>query len=261
MDIDDGQISQVIQNLVINARQAMLHGGVVDIHSENLIVDDSSGLPLKSGRYVQISIRDRGVGISKKDLSKIFVPYFTTKQDGTGLGLAITYSVIQKHNGLITVDSLPGKGTTFNIYLPASLNQNVGGTNELAFLRGSGRVLVIDNEQSILDIAREILHYLGYEVQVSPTSKAACLKFQNARGSAQSFDVVITDLTFPGEISGVEVLKNLKEIDPMIKVIVSSGYSNDSVMADFKSLGFSGVIIKPYNISELSQVLKEVFSS
>jgi PAS domain S-box-containing protein len=258
VDIDDGQISQVIQNLVINARQAMLEGGVIDIHAENLIVDESIGLSVKPGRYVNISIRDRGTGISKEDLSKIFVPYYTTKQKGTGLGLAITYSVIMKHEGLITVDSDLGKGTTFNIYLPASLDQNILEKNETVLFRGSGRVLVIDDEKGILDIVHAMLEYLGYNVDVSPSSEEAVLKFQNAKDSGLGFDVVITDLTFPGEISGMELHTRLKVIDPAIKVIVSSGYSNDSVMADFNSFGFSGVIIKPYNISDLSKVLKEV---
>lgn len=261
VDIDDGQISQVIQNLVINARQAMLEGGVIDSRAENLIVEESNGLSIKPGRYVKISIRDRGTGISKEDLSKIFVPYFTTKQKGTGLGLAITYSVIMKHEGLITVDSDLGKGTTFNIYLPASLDQNILVKSEPGLFKGSGRVLVIDDDESILNIAREMLGYLGYDVKVSPSSEKGALMFQIAKDSHLGFDVVIIDLTFPGEFSGMELHTKLKEIDPTIKVIVSSGYSNDSVLADFNAFGFSGVIIKPYNISDLSKVLKEVIDN
>lgn len=263
VDIDNGQISQVVQNLVINARQAMHEGGVIDIHAKNLIVDldESKSLSIRQGKHVKISIQDHGPGIPEENLSKIFVPYFTTKEKGTGLGLAISYSIIQKHEGNIMVDSELGKGTTFDIYLPASSRQIILEKNESELFKGTGKILVIDDEESILKVALKMLQYLGYKAEASPSSNEAVFKFRNATNSGQRFDVVITDLTFPGEISGLELQRKLKEIDPMIKVIVSSGYSSDSVMADSKAFGFSGVIIKPYNISDLGKILKEVIKN
>jgi CheY-like chemotaxis protein len=263
VEIDEGQISQVFQNLVINAQQAMPEGGAIQIHAENLTVasDQERRSPFKRGKYVLISIKDNGIGIPKEYLSKIFDPYFTTKQKGSGLGLTISYSIIQKHEGYIIVESEPDAGTTFFIYLPASSRElTPQNKEEDELMTGRGRVLVIDDEESVLDVAGEMLRHLGYEVDLSQGGTEAMLKYREARDSGQPYDVVITDFTVPGDIGGLEVLQRLKEIDPQVKVIVSSGYSNDPVMANFKTFGFSGFIMKPYTITELSKTLHDIIA-
>ncbi|MBI3605281.1 MAG: PAS domain S-box protein [Nitrospirae bacterium] len=263
VEIDENQISQVIHNLVINAQQAMPEGGIIQIHAENMTVasDQEKLLPFKKGNYVKISITDNGMGIPEDALSKIFDPYFTTKAKGSGLGLAICYSIIQKHDGLITVESNPGRGTTFFLYLPASsqtLTPRNSEGNELK--RGTGRVMVMDDEESILDVVRTMLEHLGYEPDCAKGGTMALKKYKEARDSGRPYDVLITDLTVPGDMGGIELLQRLKEIDPRIKVIVSSGYSNESIIANFKSHGFSGAIMKPYSINDLSETLHRIIS-
>lgn len=261
VEIDEGQISQVIQNLVINAIQAMPAGGTIQVKARNRAIEENmlEGLSLRKGNYVEMSIQDQGVGIPKELLSKIFDPYFTTKETGSGLGLAISHSIIQKHDGFISVKSKLGTGTTFFIFLPASpyavISQDKG-KEEL--VRGQGKVLIMDDEESVLNVAGEMLRHLGYEVETTLSGTEALEKFRKAKDSGKPFDVVITDLTVPGDIGGIEVLERLKKIDSQVKVIVSSGYSNDPAIANFKSYGFSGFIVKPYRIIDMSKTLQKV---
>ncbi len=214
---------------------------------------------LKEGRYVRISIKDQGVGIAEEYLSKIFDTYTTTKQNGSGLGLATCYSIVKKHDGYITIDSELSIGTTFHIYLPASEKELV--VIEDAYEKqivGSGKVLIMDDEEIVRDVAGEMLKSIGYEVEFAVDGEESIDLYKKAKESGQPFDAVIMDLTIPGGMGGKEAIKRLTIIDPEVKAIVSSGYSNDPIMADYKGYGFSGVIVKPYKIKELSEELNKV---
>ncbi len=260
--VDKGQISQVINNLVLNAAQAMPSGGVIRIAGENLeLKEDQAGYQelLENGSYVKISISDEGVGIPHEYLSQIFDPYFTTKQKGSGLGLATCYSIIKRHGGHIFVESQQGVGTTFTLLLPAMPHVEL--TDELAFEaleRGSGRILLMDDEQTILDIAGKMLTHLGYEVAFAKDGDETIRIYQDARQAGKGFDVVIMDLTVPGGMGGKEAVSRLRQIDPDLIAVVSSGYSTDPVMADFHKYGFAACIAKPYNLKRLSEVLSRV---
>ncbi|MEC4684731.1 MAG: PAS domain S-box protein [Nitrospirota bacterium] len=259
VEIDEAQFSQVIDNLIINAQQAMPEGGTVEVSAENITVRPEDLLPLKKGNFIKLSIKDQGTGILKKHIQKIFDPYFTTKEKGSGLGLATTYSIIKKHDGYITVESEPGAGTTFHIYLPASLKQSPAGTesNEKP-LTGSGKILIMDDEAIVRDVAGKMLSLVGYEVEFTANGTEMLDVCKKAKESGYPFDAVIMDLTVPGDMGGKEAIKRLLEICPEVKAIVSSGYSNDPIMADYKKYGFYGVVAKPYRLQQLSQVLHEV---
>ncbi len=258
-DIDGGQISQVINNLVINADHAMPEGGTIQVSAENIVIDANHSLLLQPGGYINISIQDQGIGISEQCLPKIFDPYFTTKQKGSGLGLATAYSIIDKHDGHIAVKSKLGVGTTFNIYLPASEKEvpEEKATQRHAFV-GKGRILVMDDEAPIRHIAGEMLRIIGYAVEFAKDGAAAVKRYQKAMESGKPFDAVIMDLTIPGGMGGKEAVQLLLEIDPEVNAVVSSGYSNDPVMSGFRKYGFKGVVVKPYNIEELGKALQKI---
>lgn len=259
VEIDEGQISQVLHNLVINAQQAMPEGGIMEVRAENVLAPEmEKRLPLPPGRYVRIAIRDFGIGIPKEHLSRIFDPYFTTKQKGSGLGLPTSYSIIKKHDGYMTVDSQLGKGSTFSIYLPASSREIEPERQPEAHFRGRGRILIMDDEQAVREVAGEILTFLGYQVGYAEEGAEAIARYQEASASGEPFDLVIMDLTIPGKMGGKEAIQRLLEIDPHVKVVVSSGYSNDPIMADYPKYGFRGVIAKPYQIEALSRTVHKV---
>ena len=262
IEIDKGQMSQVITNLVINADEAMPEGGILDIRAENTVIERTGVLPLPGGDYVKITVEDHGVGISKKHLGRIFDPYFTTKQKGTGLGLATVYSIIKNHDGYITVESEPGVGTTFHIYLPA-LKKPVTEKKEVeeavqAAFRGKKRILVMDDEGMIREMLSNTLSTAGFEVELASDGKEAIERYEKAREAGQPFGAVIMDLTIPGGMGGKEAIKRLIEIDPDVKAIVSSGYSTDPIMADFRKYGFSAVMTKPYTVGELEKTLRRM---
>ncbi|MFC2038710.1 PAS domain S-box protein, partial [Chloroflexota bacterium] len=256
----EGQINQVINNIIINADQAMPEGGTINISAKNLTLTKADALSLPGGTYVETIIEDHGTGISPEHLQRIFEPYFTTKQKGSGLGLATCYSIIKNHGGLITAESESGIGTTFHICLPAS-KKTAPGKEEEAIkpsLAGQGRVLVMDDETVIKELLRRQLTRMGYEVELSGDGDEAIELYTRAMESGQPFDAVIMDLTIPGGMGGKEAIGKLLEIDPDIKAIVSSGYSTDPVMANYREYGFSGVAAKPYNISEIGKTLNEI---
>jgi PAS domain S-box-containing protein len=261
VEADEGQMSQVINNLIINSDQSMPDGGVIKVRIENLHDGQRDLLTLKEGRYVKISIEDQGVGIQEEYLQKIFDPYFTTKQKGSGLGLATVYSIIKSHDGYIRVDSKVGVGTTFHIYIPASENgpQSAGGATD-APIEGSGRILVMDDEEIIREVAVEILEHLGYRVAACCDGAEALEEYRKAEETGDPFTAVIMDLTVPGGMGGKETMKRLLEIDSRVIGIVSSGYSNDPILAHYRDYGFSGVAAKPYNMEELGRELRELLA-
>jgi two-component system cell cycle sensor histidine kinase/response regulator CckA len=257
VEVDEGQISQVFNNLLINADQAMPEGGKVTVQAENVTVGDE--LPLQKGKYVKISVSDQGVGIPPNYLAKIFDPYFTTKQKGSGLGLATVHSIIRNNAGYITVESQVGVGSTFHIYLPA-VERKIASEKKLATgpIQGQGRILVMDDEAMVRDVLGSILQRLGFQVDYAVNGEEAVKLFAAAQQAGQPFKGVIFDLTVPGGMGGQEALRQILDFDPQVKAIVSSGYSDDQIMANFKEYGFKGIIAKPYRITELSKILHEV---
>jgi two-component system cell cycle sensor histidine kinase/response regulator CckA len=256
-EVDVGQISQVINNIVINANQAMPKGGIIQVAADNLVIEDRIGLPVNPGRYIRISITDQGIGIAKDQFLNIFDPYFTTKQEGSGLGLATTYSIIKKHDGHITVESKLGEGTTFHIYLPAS-DKAVPEKEEIKLIKGHGRILVMDDEVALKKMIGRMLQKLGYESEFAKDGAEAIEIYKAAMESGMPYDAVILDLTIPGGMGGKEAIKKLLEIDPEVKAVVSSGYSDDPVLANFQEYGFKGMMPKPYESLSLGKVLHEV---
>ena len=261
VEVDVGQISQVINNLVINAVQAMPDGGTIEVKAENAVVGLPDELPLAPGEYIRISVHDQGIGIPQENLSKIFDPYFTTKKKGSGLGLAISYSISTRHGGYIAAESVTGKGSAFHVYLPASRREPlVEGMREKAPVAGRGKILLMDDEESVRGVVGEMLKAVGYECELAKDGAEAVELYRRARDGGRPFDAAIMDLTVPGGMGGREAVKKLIELDNRVKVIVASGYSNDPVMADFKAYGFSGVITKPYDLATLSRTLRTVLS-
>ena len=254
VDVDAGQISQVINNLIINADHAMPDGGVITVMAEN--VTGAAGIP---GDYVKITVKDEGIGIQKGHLQKIFEPYFTTKQKGSGLGLATSYSIVKNHGGHITVESALGVGTTFYVWLPACKKEVVVREESIKdFGTERGKILLMDDEESILEATGEVLTYLGYDVVTAKGGVEALAIYRAAQKEGECFDAAIIDLTIRGEMCGKETMKNLLKIDPDIKAIVSSGYADDPAIASYKEYGFKGVVVKPYTIDELRDVLNSV---
>jgi PAS domain S-box-containing protein len=259
VSVDVGQISQVIHNIILNADQSMPTGGFVDIKLENVALDPSARLPLKAGNYVKTTIHDQGIGIPREHFPKIFDPYFSTKQKGSGLGLAVVHSIIEKHDGCITVESELNSGTTFDVYLPALATTHPApkiAPSPLA--RGKEQVLLMDDDKHILTVGREMLEALGYGVECTRNGDEALAIYRRAHESGRGFDAVILDLTIPGGMGGREAVQELLAIDPHARVIVSSGYANDQVMSQFERYGFQGAVAKPYRIHELGETLKAV---
>jgi two-component system cell cycle sensor histidine kinase/response regulator CckA len=267
-EIDAGQISQVIANLVVNADQAMPNGGTIYVSCDNFCYDVNDVLipDLAPGDYVRVRIRDEGVGIPEKYLKRIFDPYFTTKPKGNGLGLATAYSIIKNHNGLMTVESRVHLGSTFTIYLPAAIEQEEEMPIEAPAkltpeLSGTGRVLVVDDEDAIRDLVEFTLTRLGYEVSQAATALQGVELYQEKLRVGKRFDLVILDLTLPGGMGGKEALKKLLEIDPTVNAIVSSGYATDATMSRYQDFGFRGCIAKPYEAAELGKIVHETIES
>ena len=259
LEVDPGQIGQVFQNLIINAIQAMPNGGTIKISAANLSLGEVNHLSLRSGDYVKISIQDQGMGIPVEHLPKIFDPYFTTKQKGSGLGLATSYSIINHHQGHISVESKMEQGSTFHIYLPASDQKLVHALQqEKQAIPGKGRILVMDDEEMVREVLGKMLVKLGYEVRFAQDGAQAIEIYRQAREHGDAFDAVILDLTVPGGMGGKEATTQLLEIDPQVKVIVSSGYSDDPIMAEPQKYKVSAVIAKPYRVSDLSERLHKV---
>ncbi len=266
-EIDPGQISQVIANLVVNADQAMPSGGTLHVSCANFIYDaetEPTVPDLMPGDYLRIAIRDEGGGISEQYLKRIFDPYFTTKAKGNGLGLATTYSIMKNHNGLITVESQVHFGSTFTLYLPALRHQELPVDAPRAVdevIVGTGRVLVVDDEEAIRALVEFTLNRLGYEVTQAESAQEGVDLYREYLERGERFDAVILDLTLPGGMGGREALKRLMEIDSTVDAIVSSGYAMDATMSCYEDFGFRGVIAKPYEAAELGKIVHQVIKS
>ncbi len=260
-EADEGQLSQVVNNLVINAKQAMPYGGILHIRAYNYFHDGHSDLPLEKGHYVCFSVEDSGVGIDERFIAKIFDPYFTTKKTGSGLGLAVTYSIIKKHKGHITVRSRAGEGTTFTVYLPALEKTKLEESRpEETIDTLQGHVLLMDDEEIILEVGGEMLRSLGLQVVTAKNGDEAIHLYQQRLKKNEKFDVVVLDLTVPGGKGGRETITELKKIDPSVKAIVSSGYSTDPIMSEFDKHGFDACVSKPYRIEEMANALRKVIN-
>ncbi|OQA79091.1 MAG: Sporulation kinase A [bacterium ADurb.Bin243] len=258
---DEGQITQVITNFAINAKQAMPEGGVLEVGAVNVTLAADNKFSAPQGRYVKISIKDDGVGIAEENMTKIFDPYFTTKSDGTGLGLATSYSIVKNHNGFITVDSKLNEGTVFNIYFPS----HEGAVEDIKVVfdknieyRGKS-VLLMDDDETVLLPVSEMLADLGYKVKIARNGEEALKLYKKSLEESQKVDIVITDLIVQGGMGGKETIEGLLKMDPDVCAIVSSGYSNDPVMAHYDKYGFRGVLAKPYQIEEMNEILRRIF--
>jgi len=256
LDGDEGQIGQVIRNLVINASQAMDGTGRVRVSASGRSVRDGEVHALASGTYLTISVADSGPGISEAHRQQIFDPYFTTKSDGRGLGLAVSHSIVSNHGGAITVDSRPGHGAVFVVFLPVAKRGQVPSVPPTPRLvPGRGRILIMDDEESVRQVAGKIVSTLGYEVAYARDGGEALASWLQAREDGNPFAAVIMDLTVPGGMGGREAIRELLAIDPDAKAIVSSGYSGDPVMANHREHGFSEILAKPYQLADVSRVL------
>jgi PAS domain S-box-containing protein len=258
-NIDKGQISQVIQNIVLNACQAMVGGGIIRIACDNV---DTLGEPnhtlLREGKYLKITISDDGPGIPADVVGRIFDPYFSTKKAGSGLGLAITHAIITKHEGQISVTSSPGHGTTFTIYLAATDNSKIC-VPEKGFgpspVRDKLRIMVMDDEEMVRNVAESMLSSLGHEVVLVGDGQEAIETYKKSGGN---IDLIIMDLTISGGMGGKEAVREILGLNPAARVIVSSGYSNDPIMARFREYGFCAALIKPYHLDEFSRVINQI---
>jgi PAS domain S-box-containing protein len=262
LEADEGQISQVINNLILNAVQAMPRGGTITINAENMNLDGNNILSMSPGSYVRLQVSDQGCGIPQENLKNIFDPYFTTKSGGTGLGLASVHSIISKHGGYISVRSSQGRGTTFEILLPASAEQpmqtSLSDSAAHPSHRAEASILVMDDEEMICDLTSAILGDLGYRVTTCSNGQEAIDLYRAAFQAGVPFQAVIMDLTIPGGMGGKEAAQNILDIDPKACLIVSSGYSHDQIVADYRDFGFSGVAVKPYTANYIASVLSDL---
>ncbi len=260
VDADEGQINQVINNLVINAVQAMPAGGVIEVSGENIPAGRIEEPGLNKGRYIKITVRDYGQGIPLEHLNRIFDPYFTTKKTGSGLGLTTVFSIVKKHEGFIRVESKLGKGTAFHLYLPAAGAAPPTAAEHIEGRRGKGKILIMDDEEVIRDVSGEMLREMGYAVETARDGAEALSLYHTAKDSGRPFDAVIMDLTVAGGMGGKQAVEELLAMDPSARAVVSSGYSSDPVMADYRKYGFRAVVTKPYKMDDLCRTIEQVIS-
>lgn len=259
VDVDEAQARQVVNALLINADEAMPDGGVVSVTADTCTIRPNDVSPLDPGSYAHIAVTDQGPGINTEDADRIFEPFYTTKEDAAGLGLAIAFSIVQRHGGHLEVDTDFEEGARFHVYFPVSRQAPEQIEEEAGELpNGEGRILVMDDQDAILQTTGDLLNRLGYEAEFANGGAEAIEKYQRAMHNGRPFDVAVLDLTIPGGMDGVETLEKLREIDPNVRAIVSSGYSNDPIMADYRSYGFSAVLLKPYKAEQLARTLGEV---
>ena len=259
-EVDPGQMSQVFNNLAINARQAMPAGGTVRVTACNTVVSGPSGnAGIRPGKYLKISIEDHGIGIPAELQARIFDPYFTTKQRGSGLGLTTSYSIVNRHGGHIEVSSMVGEGSVFTLHIPATDEKpRKIKASRKSPRRSMGRILIMDDDESVLSVGAGMLSALGYTVETARDGNSAIMLYERFMESGAPFDAVILDLTIPGGPGGLDTLKKLAGMDERVRAVVSSGYSGDPVMSDYEGYGFAGIVAKPYTIEEMASVLEAV---
>jgi PAS domain S-box-containing protein len=261
-EVDKGQIQQVFSNLTINANQATLNGGHFFVKMKNVKLMKDQITELDEGNYIEITFRDEGKGISKEIIEKIFDPYFTTKKTGNGLGLATTYSIIKKHSGKISIKSELGVGTTFVIYLPAldrakeAINHSVKKKKIISQDTKNLQILIMDDEHMICKLVTKMLKSIGHNSVAVNDGQEAIKIYKENFDSGNPFDYVIMDLTIPGGMGGKEAVKHILDIDKDAKVIVSSGYSNDTVVSNYEKHGFVGYMHKPYSLADMKKIFK-----
>ncbi len=260
VEADEGQLNQVLNNLLLNAIQAMPDGGTLTVRAVNETLGANNQHRMPPGDYVKMTVEDQGQGIPAENLMKIFDPYFTTKAGGSGLGLTSVYSIVKKHGGTVEVSSSTGTGTCFTVLLPASPGKqlNVPCIDETADSVGSGRVLVMDDEKLIREIAMEILEFIGYAAESCKDGQEAVEAYRAAMEQDNPFTAAILDLTIPGGMSGEEAAARILEIDPKALLIVSSGYSNAPIVSNYRKYGFSAVIPKPFDVGTLAGTLENM---
>jgi CheY-like chemotaxis protein len=264
-EVDPGQIEQVINALMLNAREAMPQGGTVRVRARNVVIEENANSTLPAGRYVKVSITDRGSGVPDDLRTKIFDPYFTTKPTGTGLGLAISYSIVKKHGGLLLLESSNSEGAVFTFYLRAS--DHVGGatptarTSDRPFRYNHQRILVMDDEAAIRELTSQLLGTLGYEVTAVPDGLEAVRLYERALRKGEHFQAVILDATVRGGMGGVATIERLRSMDPKVNAIICSGYSDEAALSEFLAYGFRGALPKPFTRSELADALQRTFET
>ena len=260
---DEGQISRVLQNIIINAIQAMPGGGILTVAARNEVLTENNPLSLPPGSYIRLTFADQGCGISNDILKRIFDPYFTTKSAGIGLGLSSVHSIVSRHGGHIGVESVIGKGTTFTIHLPSmgKTEEQADAVVELTAEHRGGSILVMDDDQMVKDIASLMLTYLGYEVTLCEEGEEAVELYTASVESGAPFSLVIMDLTIPGGLGGKQAAERILARFPDACLVVSSGYSNDPIMSNYREYGFSGVIAKPYTLQNFKEVLSSLLSA
>jgi signal transduction histidine kinase/CheY-like chemotaxis protein len=265
-NVDKDQTAQVIQNLVLNALQATPEGGAIRVGLRNETIAAGFRAALPAGRYVRLTVRDFGAGIDAAVLPRIFEPYFSTKKTGSGMGLATVYSIVKRHDGHIEVESAPGEGATITVWLGAAAAGAVPPSSRPAaetdpMVPGEfARVLLMDDEESIRRVGAVVLQRMGFEAAVAADGEEAVRRFTEAREAGQPFDLVILDLTVPGAMGGKTAIELIRKIDPQVPAIVSSGYSNDPVMADFSRFGFQAMVLKPYEVLILATTIRQLLS-
>jgi CheY-like chemotaxis protein len=258
-EVDAAHINQVINNLAINAVQAMPDGGRIIVNAQNMRLESKNKFRLSAGDYVKIRFQDEGMGIPKEIRQNIFVPFFSTKAKGSGLGLAVSHKIIHNHGGRISVKSREGEGTEFIIYLPAQPDVKVTQKpDEGSLSGGKGKILLMDDDETIRKATGKLLNRLGYDIHSVTDGVQAIEIYRKEKHAGKPFDVVIMDLTIPGGMGGVEAIRELRKVDPDVKAVVSSGYSNDPVMSRYQEYGFVDIAKKPYKIDELIKVLNRV---
>ena len=264
VEIDSGQIEQVVNALMLNAREAMPQGGTVRVRARNVVFEENTDAPLPAGRYIKVAISDRGTGIGQELRTKIFDPYFTTKPTGTGLGLAISYSIVKKHGGLLLLEASSAEGSVFAFYLRASENLASGADNRVTgrpFHYNHQRILVMDDEEAIRELTSQLLGTLGYEVTAVPDGLEAVRIYERALRKGEHFQAVILDATVRGGMGGVATIERLRSMDPKVNAIICSGYSDEAALSEFLAFGFRGALPKPFTRSELADALQRAFET
>ncbi|MFN2622692.1 MAG: response regulator [Chthoniobacterales bacterium] len=262
-EVDAGQIEQVVNALMLNAREAMPQGGTIRVRARNVVFEENVNQPLPPGRYLKVTIGDRGTGIAEDLRAKIFDPYFTTKPTATGLGLAISYSIVKKHGGLLLLESTSGEGSVFSFYLRATDNVANGAREGRVagrpFHYNHQRILVMDDEEAIRELTSQLLGTLGYEVTAVPDGLEAVRIYERALRKGEHFQAVILDATVRGGLGGVATIERLRSMDPKVNAIICSGYSDEAALSEFLAYGFRGALPKPFTRSELADALQRAF--